>query len=545
MNKSAIPVVFFLPFFLATSCKNERIHTEEEIGLWEVAAQNGTLACEGFNRCLHFVNGWLELADPGTGLIPRNIIDEQSRDIWNAKDCAADNYPFMVLTSALLNPELFKGRMTDMLRTEIRLTSRLGSCPDTYSFSKKGFARADPDTADIIFGSAEYVKDGLIPLTEWLGPSPWSQRMIAILDDVWKIAPVKTPFGNIVSTNPEVNGDMLQSLSRTYWITGNKKYLDYAVRLGDYYLLGRNHPTRDFRELRLRDHGCEIVSGLCELYATVSFVDPGKKELYRAPVYEMLDRILEIGRNEDGLFYNSIDPVEGIPVDAGIGDNFGYTYNGFYTVYLLDHIEEYRDPVLKVLSILYEKYRNYAWEGISSDGYADAIEGTLNLDAREHVPDAEKWLDSEIKVMWDKQQPSGIIEGWHGDGNFARTTLMYCLRKTQGTYLVPYREDLQLGSVLKDSTLYITISGTGDWKGKLMFDKRRHTDYLHLPLDWPRINQFPEYFTVAEDRMYTITSLNNRRGRSLKGKQLLDGYPVNLKNGRPLKMIVEIAHPLP
>ncbi len=227
------------------------------------------------------------------------------------------------------------------------------------------FAVSDTVLSEIIFGSAEYIKDGLIPLTEWLGPSPWSERMISILDDVWKYAPVETPYGIICSENPEVNGDMLQALSRIYWTTGDRKYLEWAERLGDYYLLGNNHPTRNFEVLRLRDHGCEIICGLCELYATVAFADQSKRELYRAPVYEMLDRILEVGRNEDGLFYNSIDPVKGVPVNSGIADNFGYTLNGFYTVYLLDRIEKYREPVLIALRILNEKYKNFAWEGTS------------------------------------------------------------------------------------------------------------------------------------------------------------------------------------
>jgi len=76
------------------------------------------------------------------------------------------------------------------------------------------------------FGSAEYIKDGLIPLTEWLGPSPWSERLIAILDDIWKYAPVETPYGRICSDNPEVNGDMLQALSRIFWTTGDKNTLN-------------------------------------------------------------------------------------------------------------------------------------------------------------------------------------------------------------------------------------------------------------------------------------------------------------------------------
>ena len=59
-------------------------------------------------------------------------------------------------------------------------------------------------------------------------------------------------------------------------------------------------------------------------------------------------------------------------------------------------------------------------------------------------------LLSEIQVMWSMQDSShrpntsqwrsyGVIEGWHGDGNFARTTIMYCLWKTQGvTAYCPY-----------------------------------------------------------------------------------------------------------
>jgi hypothetical protein len=485
------------------------------------------------------VHGWLELADSASGLIPRNINDKNNIDIWNAKDCAADNYPFMVLTTALLDQDLFNGRMKEMLTTEIRLTSRLGSLPDTYSFSKKDFLNRDTVISDIIFGSAEYVKDGLIPLTEWLGPSAWSERMISIVDDAWKYAPVQTPSGNIISDDPEVNGDMLQSLSRIYWMTGDRKYLDLAIRLGDYYLLGNNHPTRNFKVLRLRDHGCEIVSGLCELYAAVSFADTVKKNIYKAPLYEMLDRILEVGRNEDMLFYNSVDPVAGKPVDSGIADNFGYTLNGFYTVYLIDNIEEYRKPVLQALQVLEGKYSNYAWEGKSSDGYADAIEGALNLYTREEIPAAERWIDSEIKVMWNKQQSSGIIEGWHGDGNFARTTIMYCLWKTCGTYLSPWREDLQIGAVQKDSLLFITISSKEEWNGKLMFDKERHSEYMHMPIDWPRINQFPEYFTPREQNSYSVTTAPGRKDVIISGKDLLGGYPLKIGKGKTIKLIIK------
>jgi hypothetical protein len=539
MRKLYLIPVLTVMIIAVQSCSNATTFTDDQERLFSTAAEHSPLVNEGFNRCLSFVNGWLKLRDSSSGLIPRNINDNRSKDIWNAKDCAADNYPFMVLTSALLDRDLFEGTMKDMLEAEIRLTSRIGSMPDTYSFSKQGFATADTLMPEIIFGSAEYIKDGLIPLTEWLGPSPWSERLISILDDIWKHAPLETPFGMICSDNPEVNGDMLQSLSRIYWTTGDRKYLEWAERLGDYYLLGDNHPTRNFSVLRLRDHGCEVVSGLCELYAMVSYADPVKKESYKPHIYEMLDRILEVGRNEDGLFYNSIDPVKGVPVNSGIADNFGYTLNGFYTVYLLDNIEKYRTPVLTALDVLNEKYRNYAWEGTSQDGYADAIEGALNLYAREPVPSAREWLDSETRVMWGKQQESGIIEGWHGDGNFARTTIMYCLWKTGGVHLVPWREDLEIGGVIEDDVLYLTISAEKDWKGKIMFDRKRHSEYMNLPLDWPRINQFPEYFTAEAGKSYSMNSGSGMKGKTVSGEMMLEGVPVKVRAGKPLKIMVQ------
>ena len=213
------------------------------------AEQRARRANEGFFRCRRYVDGWLRLADPDSGLIPRN----RKQRFWNAKDSAADNYPFMVLTAAITDRALFDGRMREMLRSETKLTSRVDRLPDTYVFATKRFQTPTPRMDAILFGASEYIKDGLLPLTEWLGPSPWSERMLGILDDMWKHAAVDTPYGKIVSKNVELNGELLQTLSRVYWMTGQERYLDWACRLGDYYLLGGHHPTRDFARLRQRD----------------------------------------------------------------------------------------------------------------------------------------------------------------------------------------------------------------------------------------------------------------------------------------------------
>ena len=488
------------------------------------------------------MEAWLNERDKKTGLIPRNLT--QSKDIWNAQDAAADNYPFMVLTAALLDQDIFEKDMKSMLETERRLTSRLGNLPDTYSFTKQDYQNEKPQIDGIIFGASEYIKDGLLPLTEWLGHSPWSDRMIGILDDIWKYAPVNTPFGKIPSTNVEVNGEMLQALSRVYWMTGEDKYLEWAIRLGDYYLLGDQHPTRHQEVLRLRDHGCEIVSGLCELYFTVAHARESKQAAYKSAVHEMLNRILEVGLNEHGLMFDAVNPQNGEPVRPRIADNWGYNYNGFYTVQLINKQKTYLDAIQRALSNLHF-YQNFDWESGSQDGYADAIEGGLNLYNRIPNQVTQEWLDSEIKVMWSMQDSShranteqyrsnGIIEGWHGDGNFARTSIMYCLWKTQGTHLHPWRPDVSWGAEQKEDGVLIYLKAEKDWKGTLRFDFPRHREILNLPADYPRINQFPEWFVAESDGHYILKRKYEDKRQTITGTKLINGIPIELNGGKEL-----------
>jgi len=495
---------------------------------FEAARLDGALANEGFVRCHRYVDGWLLHADTISGLIPRNL--EEGKDYWNAKDAAADNYPFMVLTAFFVDRGLFEGKMKEMLHAEKRLTSRVRNMPDTYSFSKQGFLEPKVKMDEIVFGTSEYIKDGLLPLTEWLGASEWSVRMIEMLYDLHKEVEIAggvsaKGYGN--ASREEVNGELLQVLSRMYWMTGDEKLLNWAIKIGDFYLLGDHHPTRNLTYLRLRDHGCELISGLCELYATLNFANPEKKGVYQKPLYEMLDRILEVGRNDDGMFYDGINPITGEVVHQRLADTWGYTLNGYYTVYLIDGTDRYRDAVLKVFSNL-NHYKNYDWESGSADGYADAIESALNLYNR--IPDAEvaKWIDSEIQVMWKMQKESGIIEGWHGDGNFARTTIMYNLWKSKGIYASPWRSDIRLGAEQKGDTLFIQLSSERPWEGKLFFDKNRFRENMKLPIDWPRINQFPEWFTVDKTKSYTLLDITRQDAKELKGDALIEGIDIKI-----------------
>ena len=508
--------------------------------LFREATANGRQAGEALSRCQRYVQAWLAKADPATGLIPRNLTPEGV--FWNGRDAGADNYPYMVLTAWFTDRALMDGRLRDILTTEQRLTARVDRLPDDYAFAKAGWRRESFDLDATIFDGAEYVKDGLIPLTEWLGPSPWSERMIGIVEDIWKHARIATPFGTIPTLNFEVNGDLLQAGARLFWLTGETKHLDWAARLGDFYLLGTNHPTRDLKQLRLRDHGCEVVNGLTELYVAMKHTRPDKAAAYREPLHALFDRILEVGRNEHGLLYDWFNPQTG-EHSAGVCDTWGYVFDGFYTVHLLDGVPAYREAALKAMGSLLPYYSGHRWEGESADGYADSIEGAINLLNREPVAAAASWVDREIQVMWAKQKSDGIIEGWHGDGNFARTSLMYALWKTQGASAHPWRADVRLGAARDgDRGVCVSLAADGDWSGRVVFDRPRHRESLHLPLDYPRINQFPEWFPVEAGAQYEVLDVARDQRWQVTGRELREGLSLQLPAGEERRLRVR---PLP
>jgi hypothetical protein len=508
--------------------------TAEEEELFGRAEENARRAHEQFFRCRKYLHGWLAVADSRSGLIPQNL--RPDGNVWTPENSAADNYPFMVLSAAVTDRTLFEGRMLEMLEAERRLTNRLDRLPDSWSLATQAFLRSEVVLPRILFGASEYVKDGLLPLTEWLGPSAWSVRLLEIEDDLWKHAPIATPWGNIPSEDVEINGEQLQTLCRIFWMTGQPQYLEWAERLGDYYLLGDHHPTDHLPRLRLLDHGCEVVSGLAELYVTVHFARPEKKEVYRKPLYRMFDRILEVGRDSRGMLYNWINPKTG-EHDSGICDTWGYNYNGIYAVYMVDGHEPYRQATRHVLRHL-PGLVDFDWG--SADQYADSIEGAINLFNREPVPEAAQWIESEIRDLWRPQGENGIIEGWHGDGNVARTGLMYAFWKTQGVTVRPWREDLLVGAVQQAGKLYLMLSaGHEDWKGRLIFDRPRHTEFLHLPIDYPRINQFPEWFVVSSETWYRLRRTDQSEPQVYRGSQLAEGIEVHIPAGREIRWVVE------
>jgi hypothetical protein len=499
---------------------------------WAVAAANGELSRQAVRFCRSFARGWLVHADPRSGLLPRNLTGDA---YWNAKDSAADNYPFIVLTAHVLDDLYLKEASKAILERETKLTSRLGPLPDDFLFATQAFRTPEPDLEAIVFGAAEYAKDGLLPIAEWLGPSPWLERMKGLVREVFERAAVDTPSGPIPSDDVEVAGDLLQAACRLFWATGDGRYADGAFRLADHFLIHSDLLDRD--RLVLRDHGSEIIGGLSEACVLAYHEDPRRWAVYRPRFRTVLDRVLEIGRNPDGLLYNSVDPRSGRTLNAGLADTWGYVFDAYLTMALIDPDgARYRKAAARALAAV-PKYAGYDWEGGSADGYADAIEGAVNLLARLPDQGAAGWADDAIGFLYRKQRDDGIIEGWHGDGNSARTAMMVALWKTQGVSAAPWRDDLRLGAApAADGGIVVTLSAEWPWSGSLRFDRPRHRTLMHLPFDYPRINQFPEWFTVEPLARYEVR-VGDAPARVADGADLY-AFPLTAGPDAPVRLTV-------
>jgi hypothetical protein len=525
--KKALSIVFSLAIFLSLMAAGASDSS------WSQAEKNAELSQRAIQFCRRYAHGWLAHADPSSGLIPRNLTGDS---YWNAKDAAADNYPFMVLTAHILDDFYLKEAVENILAQEQKLTSRLGSLPDDFLFATQNFRTEAPNLEEIIFGAAEYAKDGLMPISEWLGPSPWLDRMKQLTRDVFKQAAHDTPSGKIPSLDVEVAGDLLQVTSRLYWMTGDDDYKAWAFRLADQFLLNSSLLDRD--EIRLRDHGSEIIGGLSEACVIAYYDDPQIWQKYRRRIRALLDMILEVGTNQDGLLYNSINPKTGEVLSQGLADTWGYVYNAYLTIASIDNEPRYREAAVRALSNIH-KYKDYDWENGSADGYADSIESALNLINR--IPDesAIRWVDYSMDFIFKKQRPDGILEGWHGDGNSARTALLWALQKTQGLAASPWRDDLKLGAVLgPDGSLQVFLASDWPWTGKLRFDRPRHRSRTYLPFDYARINQFPEWFTADAVQKYEV-AIGDGPVRVVEGAELY-GFPLTLKAKEPLRITVRL-----
>ena len=111
------------------------------------------------------------------------------------------------------------------------------------------------------------------------------------------------------------------------------------------------------------------------------------------------------------------------------------------------------------------------WNG--ADAYADSIEGGLYLLNRFPTREGFAWLEKVLPLFLGKQRDDGIVEGWYGDGNYARTALLAGLYYTQGLRVEPWSPKLRFAAVREGDALRVALQSMS-WQGTLKFDVPRH-----------------------------------------------------------------------
>jgi hypothetical protein len=504
-----VSLIVFLLFLTtpAHSAENDMFENARE------SAKTAGYSLSKVQRWLHEVA--LKRIDPETGLY---IADGK----WNYRDTAADCYPFLTWAAYILDREALNGPVRGVLHAERRLCNHLDRIPVPYDYKNKKRIVVDYD--EMIFQASEYVKDGLIAIVEVTGKDEWFERMKEIEEGIWKHAKYDSAYGKIPSKNIEVNGEQIQALVRLYTMTAEERFLRWAERLADYYLL-----AGDFVPSRLRDHGCEIIGGLGLLLGVESEHNRQKARIYQPLIKKMLDEILRRGINEDGIMYNAL----GKP-DSRLSDGWGYNYVAYLCYDMVAGRAVYRNRIIQTLANLSKpKYRDYRWEGNSIDGYADSIEGGLYLMNRYPVPAALAWADREMAenvVYADKPLATSPLWGTMKlQSNGVRTTLIHALMHTRGLTALPWRQDLILGARETDDGLAVVMRAAKDWNGRLVFDIPRHRRYMGFEQDWPRMNTMPEWFTVELNNKYIVKDISEGTEEIYTGSQLHGGLPVKLK----------------
>lgn len=522
----------------------DRAWADDRVG---EARINALLAGESFVRSRRVLDRWLVRFDLSTGLLPNSI--EPDGQLWAYGDTGSDLFPHLAIATHLLAPD-YDPLFTRLLEAERK---RGPGLPDDVRIP--GGQPAGLSAEERMFGVAEYAKDGLLPLVDRLGPDPWLGRLLEIADAIIAESATPTPHqGMIPAHTTEVNGDALQILTRSYWASGERRYLDAAGRIARTYLedvfpttqflppnkwdFVENEPM-DRRRFRLSDHGNEILPGLLEWHLAASLSGDPDAQRHRLAIRRMLDRLAERGRGPDGLWFRVMEIPSGRVEQEGFTDNWGYVSQAFLIQALVERVasggdprigERYREVAAKSLHAL-SRYRYYAWQSGEMDGYADAIESAVYILNEIDDPTAERWTDDQLGVLFGFQQPDGSVLERDLDGNFIRTALLEAARLTAGTRLEPWAPDAFVGASQSGGCVTLLATSQSQWQGRLIFDQPRHDVFNRMPYDYARLNKWPEWFVAEAGVSYRLT---DERGTVtvLDGRALQTGLGLELEPGQ-------------
>jgi hypothetical protein len=530
----------------------ERNRLRSAGNLDDVARLNSTLASEAFERAAKVTTRWLDHRDPASGLFSQTLRPDGR--YWTYGDVGSDLFPFLAIATRYLIPDRYD-EILATLDAERHLTA--GYPHDVYLDTLQP---VDTEPEKAMLGVVEYAKDGLLPLVEIHGPDPWLPRLREIMDSVIEVSEVATPAGLIPSNDAEVNGSALQALARLTWATNDPKYLEMGRRIANAYL-DHTLPTTEYlpphrwdfmegepigpRQFHLGDHGDEIVAGLVEWHRVEIHLGLPEQTSHDVAINKMLDRLLQKGRTPEGLWYELIDVPNGKVRDRDLTDNWGYLGQSYLNQAEILRVTAGRDPSAVAryegaAATMLRAVTNvdfYAWEHGEMDGYADTLESALYLLRYIDDRQAADWLDEQVGVLYGYQKPDGSVTDENIDGNFVRTVMLYGLSLTAGTHLDPWSPTVALGAVVDGPCLRIHLHTEAPWSGRLRFDTPRHQQNFQMPSDYPRLNQWPEWWTATPGQAYAVTTPDGPAA-SIDGAALADGLELNLTPGTATQLRV-------
>jgi hypothetical protein len=83
----------------------------------------------------------------------------------------------------------------------------------------------------------------------------------------------------------------------------------------------------------------------------------------------------------------------------------------------------------------------------------------------------------------------------------------------------------------------VTVESDTPWLGRVHFDYPRHKSHFNLTVNYPRLNEFPEWFTARADRLYSVRI--GQSERIVLGTELVRGLEVALQGGDVL--VIEVS----
>ncbi len=505
--------------------------------------RRGDIARRCFIRATGVLESWWRHRDPATGLFPRQTHER----VWAPGDNGGQLFPYLLATAELLQPH----RTPDLLqtlRTERTLASWGGFLTDWFDLTNRTFLFPQPDLPRQLAGAAELAADGLLPLAELLGRGEWTPRLAEIADTIINDAPIASDFGPLPFDDLPHNGRMMQLLARLYTLTREPRYLDLATRLGDAYareVLPRSGflpPHRwDFQrhaplddEWDLHAHGFYLLNGLAEIYTVTARSLPQRAQSWQPALNSLFLRLTQQASPNAGFPVHAARASTGDVRSTAPTASWGHALAACLAYARATTNETFLEaPRLALRNLNQPRYLD--WSGAIT--HATTLDGALLLLNRLPEPAAWTWFEDLLPLFLARSRPDGSIEGWYGDGLYARTALLAGQYYTQGAHCRPWRADLRLGALREGNRLRLALAADTDWEGRILFDTPRHRTHLRLPSNYPRLGEFPEWYPVSADTPYRVR-LGGTTRQGL-GYELAQGLPVSVRPNQPLLLEIE------